>query len=162
MRRRLEDAQHRIAGPLLLGVLALACLPGTVAAETGPEALVDGFVLAWNKHDMKAFAGLFTEDADFVNVAARWWKGRAEIQARHEESHATRFKTSSLTSVGTVARLLRPDLAVVHFNWELTGQVDDEGKPVPPRRGIMQMLAVKQAEGWRIAAAQNTNAAPPR
>jgi hypothetical protein len=35
---------------------------------------------AWNRHDMKAFANLFAEDADFVNVAGAWWKGRAEIE----------------------------------------------------------------------------------
>jgi uncharacterized protein (TIGR02246 family) len=132
------------------------------AAQNGPEALVDGFVAAWNSHDMRAFAGLFTEDADFVNVVGMWWKGRADIRAKHEESHATRFKTTTVTSTGTSVRLLRPDIAVLHATWELTGEVDAEGKPGPSRRGVMQMVAVKQAEGWRIAAAQNTNLAAPR
>jgi uncharacterized protein (TIGR02246 family) len=162
MRVRLQGAGHRIAGALSVGLLTLAWLPVGEAAQTGPEALVDGFVLAWNSHDMKAFAGLFTEDADFVNVAGMWWKGRAEIQAKHEESHATRFKTTNLTSTGTSVRQPRADIAVIHFSWELTGQLDGEGKPVPPRRGILQMLAIKQADGWRITAAQNTNAMPPR
>jgi uncharacterized protein (TIGR02246 family) len=155
-----QGAGHRIGSALLFGLLALAWLPSVEAAETSPEALVDGFVRAWNSHDMRAFAGLFTDDADFVNVAGMWWKGRAEIQAKHEESHATRFKTTHLTSTGVSVRLPRADVAVIHFTWELTGQLDGEGKPVPSRRGIIQMLAVKQADGWRITAAQNTNAAP--
>ena len=32
---------------------------------------------------MKALAALFTDDADFVNIGARHWKGRTEIQAEH-------------------------------------------------------------------------------
>ena len=91
-----------------------------------------------------------------------WWQGRAEIQAKHEEAHATRFKTTTLTSTGTSVRLPRADIAVIHFSWELIGQLDAEAKPVPARRGIIQMLAIKQGDGCRISAAQNTNVAPPR
>ncbi|MEO6401674.1 MAG: SgcJ/EcaC family oxidoreductase [Vicinamibacteria bacterium] len=144
-------------------VLSLVWLPASSAAQAvGPEALVAGFVRAWNTHDMKALGGLFAEDADFVNVTGRWWKGRAEIQAKHEETHATRFKTTTLAATGTVVRLPRPDVAVIHFNWELTGEIDQEGKAGGPRRGVMQIVAAKQAEGWTIIAAQNTNALPPR
>jgi uncharacterized protein (TIGR02246 family) len=142
------------------GALAL-CIPARSAAQTGrPEALVESFVKAWNAHDMESFGGLFTEDADFVNVVGMWWKGRAEIQGKHEAAHATRFKSTTLRTTGTTARLPRPDTAVIHFSWELTGESDRDGKPAPPRRGIMQIVAIKQADGWRIAAAQNTNAVP--
>jgi len=147
----------------ILGVLlACACLSAAAAEAERPEALADGFVRAWNSHDMKAFGALFAEDADFVNVAGTWWKGRAEIQAMHERSHASRFKTSVLSKTGTRVRMARPDLAVLHVSWELTGAVDPEGKALPARRGVMQMVAARQEEGWRIIAAQNTNEAPPR
>ena len=29
----------------------------------------------WNAHDMKAFAELFRDDAEFVNVYGMWWTG---------------------------------------------------------------------------------------
>ena len=148
----------RFIGAILVIAIVLANRSAGAATQPGPEVRVDRFVRAWNTHDMQAFGNLFTDDADFVNVAARWWRGRAEIQARHEESHAKGFRTSTLASLGTSVRLLRPDMAVVHFSWELTGQVDSEGKQMPARRGIMQMLAVRQSDEWRIAAAQNTNA----
>jgi uncharacterized protein (TIGR02246 family) len=106
---------------------------------------------------MEAFGNLFTEDADFVNVAGKWWKGRAEIQARHQESHSSGFRMSTLASLGTSVRRLRPDIAVMHFRWELTGQVDADGKQTPARRGILQMLAVKELDDWKIASVQNTN-----
>jgi uncharacterized protein (TIGR02246 family) len=145
-----------------LGVLSLVWLPaGNPAQTVGPGDLVDGFIRAWNTHDMKAFGRLFTEDADWVSVAGIWVKGRARIQAEHEEAHATFFKTTTLASTGTAVRLLRPDVAVIHFNWELTDRLDREGKPRGPRRGIITIVATKQADGWRISAGQNTNALPP-
>jgi len=33
---------------------------------------------AWNRHDAKAYASLFTEDGECVNIVGWWWKGRAE------------------------------------------------------------------------------------
>jgi uncharacterized protein (TIGR02246 family) len=155
--------RHLISRLLLVAGLCSLSLPASAAAEAdGPEALTSGFARAWNAHDMKALASLFAEDADFVNVAGMWWKGRSEIQAKHEETHATRFKTTSLAVTSTAVRLPRPDIAVIHTSWELTGELDREGQPAPPRRGVMQMVAAKQADGWRIIAAQNTNAMPPR
>jgi uncharacterized protein (TIGR02246 family) len=38
---------------------------------------------------MDAFGKLFAIDADFVNVAGNWWKGRQEIQMQHAYSHGT-------------------------------------------------------------------------
>lgn len=54
-------------------------------------------------------------------------------------------------------RLLRADIAVMHFSWELTGQRDADGQGMPVRRGILQIVAVKQGDDWRIAGARNTN-----
>lgn len=148
---------------LASSVVFFVWLAAASSAQTvGPEALVEGFVRAWNAHDMKAFGNLFTEGADWVSVAGLRVKSRAKIQAEHEEAHATWAKTTTLASTGTEVRLVCPDVAVLHFNWELNSQPDPEGKPRAPRRGIITIVAVKQADGWRIGAGQNTNALPPR
>lgn len=143
---------------VVLGVLGVVLLPEHTLAETAkPDVLVDGFVRAWNTHDMKAFGSLFTEDADWVSVVGIWVKGRADIQAEHEKAHATWAKTTTLAATGTTVRLLSSDVAVIHSNWELIGQVDKEGKPAGPRRGIITIVAVMGADGWKITAGQNTN-----
>jgi uncharacterized protein (TIGR02246 family) len=154
---------HSIRRLFWVGLLALPCWPRVAAAEAdSPQVLVDGFVRAWNAHDMKALGALFVEDADFVNVVGMWWKGRAEIQAKHEATHATVFKTTTRAAASTAVRPLRGDVAVLHVSWELAGELDPDGKGAPPRRGVMQIVAAKQADGWKIIAAQNTNALPPR
>lgn len=123
---------------------------------------MDGFVRAHNAHDMEAFGRLLAEDADWISVAGIRMKSRVKIQAEHEEAHATFFKTTTLAETGTDVRLLRPDIAVIHFKWELTGQRDREGKARDPRRGIITIVAMNQAGGWRIVAGQNTNLWTPQ
>lgn len=162
MRPRLQAIESSIWWVLFVTLTALVFPAAGDTVKSGPGALVDGFVKAWNSHDMLAFAELFTEDADFVNVAGMWWKGRAEIQAKHQESHATGLKMSSLSALNVSMRPIGSDGVVMHFRWELTGQLDNEGQQMAARRGIMQILAVKRPDGWKIAAAQNTNAAPTR
>jgi len=147
---------------VLAGVVLLLSLPVTSTAQADrPEGLVEGFIRAWNAHDMKALGGLFAEDADFITVEGNWWKGRAWIQAQHERAHAAKLKATMLVETNTTVRLARPDVAVLLFKWELSGEPDPEGKPTAPRHGIMQIVAVKQAGGWRIVSAQNTNAMTP-
>jgi len=145
-----------------LGVFLLLNLPTGNATQTpAPSALVDGFLRAFNTHDAKAFGNLFTEDADWVSVAGIRVKGRAGIEAEHEKAFTTFFKSVTLASTGATMRLLCPDVAVVHFNWELTGQVDKEGKPTGTRRGIITIFAAKEEDQWRITAGQNTNTFVP-
>src|SRR6476646_8967541 len=52
---------------------------------------------AWNKHDAKAYAALFTEDGDIVNVVGWWWKSRAEIERKLTDAYLFVFKESVLT-----------------------------------------------------------------
>jgi uncharacterized protein (TIGR02246 family) len=66
---------------------------------------------------MKMLAGLFTLDADFVNVNGHFWKGRDEIEKNHAAPHAMMFKESVWTTVGTRVRFLGPGVAPVHVKW---------------------------------------------
>ena len=128
--------------------------------ETEIRAVTSAFIDTWNHHDMKAFAELFTNDADFVNVIGLWWKGRAEIQKEHEAIHATRMKNSYLTDLKTTVRFLQPDIAIAHMRWELTGDTGLEGKPLPTRKGILTFVLTKTGNQWLITAGQNTDIVP--
>jgi uncharacterized protein (TIGR02246 family) len=123
--------------------------------EDVPAAFVD----AWNRHDMQAFAALFTEDANFVNVVGMWWRSQAEIEAAHATAHATVFRNSRLDGGAASVMKLRPGVAAVHMAWELTGQTGPDGKPSAPRRGILLLVLTEEGDGWRIRVAQNTDIA---
>ena len=147
----------------LLAVVATAViLPMPSAAEDDrPQALVDRFVRAWNAHDPKAMGDLFTDEADFVNAEGVWSQGRPWIRAQLERFHTTKFKGTTLVETNTRLRMVRDNVAVMHFQWEMSGEVDASGKPAPKRHGIMLIVAVQEVHGWRILSAQDTQVAPP-
>src|SRR3712207_2006654 len=127
----------------------------TLDLEDVPAAFVD----AWNRHDMPALAGLFAEDANFVNAVGMWWRSQAEIEAAHATAHATVFKNSHLDGGAASLLKLRPGVAAVHMAWELTGQTGPNHKPSEPRRGILLLVLTEGRGGWRIRVAQNTDIA---
>jgi uncharacterized protein (TIGR02246 family) len=118
------------------------------------------FIDAWNRHDMAAFASLFADDAEFVNVVGMWWRNRAQIEAAHRYSHETFFRASTLSGKVEALRYLRPDVAQMHVFWELRGQVEPDGRVGRPRRGILLLIAVNKDGAWLIEAAQNTDIVP--
>ncbi|MFL5237730.1 MAG: SgcJ/EcaC family oxidoreductase [Chthoniobacterales bacterium] len=114
---------------------------------------------AWNRHDAKAYADLFTNDGDCVNIVGWWWKGRAEIEKKLTDAYAFVFAQSVLKIADVDVRFLNPDLAVVHVRWTMTGARTPQGLPTP-QQGIQTQLVQKSAGNWRIAAFQNTNSIP--
>jgi uncharacterized protein (TIGR02246 family) len=116
---------------------------------------------AWNRHDATAYADLFAEDGDVVNVLGWWWKGRAEITTKLDAAFAQVFKESTLTIGDVQVRFLTPEIAVAHVRWTMTGAKTPPGIP-EPREGIQTQVLSKVSGRWLIAAFQNTNAIPER
>jgi len=116
---------------------------------------------AWNQHDAKAYASLFTEGGDVVNVVGWWWKGRAEIEKKLTDAYAFVFKESTLTVTDVQFKFLTPEIAVAHVKWTMTGARTPKGIP-EPQQGIQIQILQKQAGKWLIASFQNTNSIPER
>lgn len=131
-----------------------------LVVEPGINATLAALAGEWNRHDMQAWGELFSEDADFVNVLGMHWEGRRRIIEEHARRHLDQFRDSELVAVGHTARLLAPDVALVHWNWELRGDTSVGGRV---RRGIMTLVLCRQGAVWRIRVAHNTDiVAPPR
>jgi uncharacterized protein (TIGR02246 family) len=114
---------------------------------------------AWNQHDAKGYASLFTEDGDCVNVVGWWWKGRAEIEKKLTAAYAFVFRESALTIAGVDVRFPAPEIAIAHVRWSMVGARTPPGYP-KVQQGIQTQLLQKQNGIWLIAAFQNTNAIP--
>jgi len=164
-KRNLEMKHWMLAtAMILIATTAMAIAandsPGHVKEAAAAEVVAAGFIDDWNSHDMKSFAELFAENADFVNVIGLWWRGRPEIQKAHEALHATRMRNSHLVATETAVRVLRPGVAVIHVRWELTGDTGIDSVTLPTRQGILSLLTVKTGSKWLIASAQNTDVVP--
>jgi uncharacterized protein (TIGR02246 family) len=119
--------------------------------------VVQAFADCWNRHDMKAFAGLFAPDAEFVNVVGLWWRGRVEIEKAHEYTHATMFRNSRLTIADVSVRFPVESMAIARSRWVLEGHVSPEGAPLPARNGILLNVLSRTPAGWLIIDSQNTD-----
>lgn len=132
----------------------------TMIRPQKPEDFPTLFAQGWMVRDAKALAGLFVDDADFVNVVGLWWHNRQDIEKAHDYGLRTFFKTSEIIAGRTSVRYLGEDVAVVHVRWKLTGQADKGGSVLDPRKTVMMFVVQKQADGWIAVAAQNTDVIP--
>jgi uncharacterized protein (TIGR02246 family) len=151
----------------LLLLLVLLLGPSLARAQSANDeaaltALPQAFIDAWNRHDGHGLAVLTERDVDFVTVDGKWMRGQKDFETYHTRILGDRFRLSMNRVMGTNVRFLAPDLASIHYTWQITGATDAAGRAVPPRSGIMVLLARKQHGQWLIAVGQNTNGAPAR
>ena len=126
-----------------------------------PMDLIKAFVKAWDAKDADAIGRLFVEDADFINVVGLRWTGRHSIVKAQRFGFTTAFADARLDLIEVHQRFLGDDAAVVISRWQITGQVDPEGDPVDPRRGVLSATLVKLADDtWLGVSCQNTDIAP--
>ena len=152
--------------PIKSTVVLLVCSFATSTfthADTDEEALralPKIYCDAWAKHDGHELAQMMAEDVDYVNVGALWLHGRNDFEKYHSRLLSGRFRESTFTQLKTDVRLLRPDLAVLHWSWKIVGDKDPDGTPRPERFGLLMMLVEKRQGKWMVVVAQNTNAMP--
>ena len=150
---------------LTFAIIALSTSESPLAAQSGDEVEIRSVAIRqgelWNRRDAKAYASLFTEDCDVINVVGWWWKGRDEVERKLTEAFRFVFRESRLTITDVEARFLRPDVAVAHARWTMTGARTPPGIP-EPREGIQTLVFTKHSGRWLMAAFQNTNSVPER
>jgi uncharacterized protein (TIGR02246 family) len=136
-----------------------------VAAQAADEVDIRAVAMrqsdTWNHHDAKAYASLFTEDCDVVNVVGWWWRGRAELERKLTAAFVYTFQESQLTITHVDVRLLASGLALAHATWTMTGARTPAGIP-EPHEGIQTLVLSKHEGHWLIAGFQNTHSVPER
>lgn len=151
---------------LTVAVVAGICASGNISITAGPRQdeaqireLQSQQAAAWNSQDATAYANLFTEDGDVVNVVGWWWKGRREIESKLTAAFAFAFKQSTLAITDVQVRFVKPDIAIAHVRWTMKGARTPPAIP-EPREGTQLQILKKQHGKWLIESFQNTSSIP--
>ena len=147
--RHISDSIVKVIIPLFVSALFAVA---SAAQSATPVAVVDDFLKAWNSHDANAFNRLFTEDAILVPVAETRVVGHADVIKEFEQIHTAWAKKTTIIARNIKVQSVRPDVAVILFHAKFV----QDAKEVPALDRAMMMVAVTQADGWRIAAGQVT------
>jgi len=151
---------------IVVAGLLVAHPPSALGADHGKDEaairqLENAQQESWNRHDIKAYAALFAEDGDVVNVFGWRWRSRDELQAKLTRAHASVFAKSALNVGAIDIQFLSPDIAVAHVEWQLIGTLKPDGTMAKvPDTGIQMQVLKKQGGKWLIAAFQNTGTQP--
>jgi len=125
------------------------------ADEAAMRESVKQLETGWNTKSGALFAKPFAEDADYVVINGRHLKGRAEIQAAHQQIFDTVYKDTKITLNVKQIRFLRADVAVVHINGHRDGPTNELNQDA-----MLTLMMTKEKDGWVIAAFQNTAVIP--
>ncbi|MFI7615540.1 SgcJ/EcaC family oxidoreductase [Nonomuraea terrae] len=118
--------------------------------------LLERMTETWNAGDAAGYAGLFTEDADYITFFGLHLKGRQAI----EDAHRQLFRTPIKLAEGGAQPRIRPlaaDVALVVTG----GGSSVDGVPDPSRASVITLTAVRAPDGWRFASFQNTRVSRP-
>ena len=130
--------------------------------STEIRQVVVQFVDAFNRHDARGWAAPFTEDGDFTNVTGLIRHGRKQVEERFTTLFAGPLKDAHRTATIRHIRFIKPDVAAVDAEWELTGSRASDGTENPVRKGMFTWIMVKEENNWKFADFHESEFAPSR
>ena len=142
---------------VLLASLALLSLFTTAvlaADDQGIKDRIDEFQNAWNKHDAKAMAAVFTDDGSLVNPFGVTANGREEVQKVFTEEQAHPFKESTYATSDVKVQMITADVATVDSTGNISGIKGRDGATLPDFPHHVTYTFVKKDGQWMCSAAR--------
>lgn len=119
-------------------------------------AIVNAFSDAWNQKDAVRLGKLFGEDATFINVFGIVHEGREKVTVAHVRGFDHEMKASTLTVRSQWSRPVNDSTVMLFAEWTLSGQTGPQQDVLPPKDGIMTVLATRNELGkWLIHTLHN-------
>lgn len=121
------------------------------------NALIEKFTSVWNNHDPKEFAELFVDDGEWTDVLGQHVKGKEQIKKLHEYPFNTVLKDATLTVILVRSRFIRDDIVAIDVEWKTTGNKTPDGKPIPNRSGLLDLVVTLQGDKVKIILGHNVD-----
>lgn len=152
---------------IVVGLFVLVMTITNVAVVNGAtdeqrvRDVLRSFDEAFNRHDADAVAALYTDDAEFVNVAGMWWRGRAEIKRGTAFVLTNIFQNTRLQTDSVSVRFPTHDTALAVVTQHTVGSfVLPDGTRIASTNNLLTYFLVKRKGRWLIAGGQNTEIRP--
>ena len=155
---------RRPVRPLALSLLFLISSSGlfaqtfAVSDETAIRALITAVPKAMNDKDWKAYAALFADDADWINVVGMFWHGKDNVVKSHAAYGSTVFRNGGFTYSDILIRDVAPNVAVVVVTEHSVEQLAPDGvTKLPGGEERLSFVVVKRSGQWKITLGHNTS-----
>ncbi|OBE96294.1 SgcJ/EcaC family oxidoreductase [Mycobacterium sp. 852002-10029_SCH5224772] len=123
------------------------------ADESAIRTLIVQQVNGWVDGDPEAYAGVFTEDADYVTFLGTYHKGRDAIAASYVPLFRKLLKGTRLQIDVSQIRFLTPDVALIQAH----ATVAKKTRPRSRRNTRVNTSVAVRTEGrWLLASSHNT------
>lgn len=140
--------------PAVFGAVSVRAQKQAQGSEADAKAIKQAFAEfyeAFSRHDARAVATTFAEDADFTNMAGAHNHGRKEIEDHFARVFAGNLKDARRTDTVRNIRFVTPEIAEVDADTVITGTKAADGSEVPPRKGLMVTTMTEQSGRWYIS-----------
>jgi len=160
---------------LLVAAVLVAVAGGTVQAQTstprahpgagGPRSdlandaairkLYGEFTAAWNAHDATKMASFWSLDGDVTEPDGMVAKGRDEVEKHFASEQMAAFKDSTLKLTIDSVWFISADVAMVDGTYMVLNALDPNGQPLPPRKGLVSAVLLREDGTWHVAASRS-------
>ena len=143
-------------------ILAVGCpWMSAQSLNASDDAAIKSLIMAvpeaMNHKDWKAYANLFAEDADWINVVGMLWHGKENLVKAHAAYGSTVFRNGGFKYSDMSIRGVAPGVAVVVVTEHAVEQVAPDGvHKLPPGEGRLSFVVVKRDGAWKITLGHNT------
>jgi uncharacterized protein (TIGR02246 family) len=122
-----------------------------VPDRSGVVELTKAIERAWNAGDVKSYAQLYANDAEYVTRSGILWKGRKAIERGHVAAFRGELKRSVLEIRIKRLRFLTAKAAVAHCAIELSEGAKERRRTI---RAVTRFEQRKTSARWEIIAAR--------
>lgn len=128
----------------------------TTSNRRAVECAVARLAQAWNNHDSEEYARNFTEYGELVNSFGHRLIGRVPIARFYASLFATVLNTTTQSFELLDTKRVSPGVEMASVNWRLIGPGAVDPVVDGERRGIAQLIFVREDGQWLIAMMQTT------
>lgn len=126
-----------------------------LANDEAIRKLYAEFTAAWNAHDPKKMASFWALDGDTVEPDGMAAKGRPEVEKHFGDEQATAFKSSELKLTIDSVWFITENVALVDGTYVVLNALDPNGQQLPPRKGLVTSMLLKENGKWHVAASRS-------